>query len=554
MVTLAEYFYDSPAITFGDVSSKARTVIRSYEKQDWHSSERIQSLKKILLDVNRKLGCLTDTVKESISKIENGVVEAAHQSVVMGGTCYILNKGVTAYITASMCSDKDLQLAPFYFIADYDIVQPELTNIRTPVMGQRGNLVSIPIPQGYEYSPVSVLPLPSHDWYYQIESDLRSSYRPMFKEIQGHAKILLEERLEQALSGTRGAFYNSSTLGEWAARIIGRLLNIEGGFGVPILPASNEDLRDLMIRGMEFLLSSENRVKFLEIHNAATDLIIENGLNPGIGRRRPDFTPFFYECPGETCYRSRIELQCLEDGSNYVLAGKCPTCGTKVEFEVTSKDPDLQDIGHNLSPRVDTRQMILNTVIPITVHVGGPGEAAYYAQVIPIAKEMKLPFPTFVKYPRIYFNTPWNEGLSKILQKKGYPVLHDSELFSTTGKISRFRKKSRFDDMNRQLTELQKLILQKHASLNESLATLEQDIGNASGEEFDNLQADKLEIERYLSWVYGQYAPNKLGQESSWSWIEWVLNTGFVDIFGPYQRAYIPEMKNGATLFVNFML
>ena len=140
------------------------------------------------------------------------------------------------------------------------------------------------------------------------------------------------------------------------------------------------------------------------------------------------------------------------------------------------------------------------------------------------------------------------------MKEKNFPILHDSNLFSTIGKIGRFRKKERYEDMNTRLIELREIILQIHMSLNEKLASLEDEISNASDEEFDKFQADKLEIERYLSWVFGQYASGKLGQESSWSWIEWVLNSGFADIFGPYQRAYVPSMKNGATLFINFFM
>jgi hypothetical protein len=421
-------------------------------------------------------------------------------------------------------------------------------------MGQRGNLVSLPVPEGYEYSPVNVLPLPSNDWFTQVEDDLRRNYNPMFNDVGGKGKILLEERLEQAITLLRWAFHNSRTLGEWAEKIIGRLLNIEGNLGIPILPASNVELRSMLIKGMEFLLAEENRKKFLEIHSAATELMVKNNLDPGIGERSPDFVPFFYECSEKTCYHSRIELVCQEKGSNYSLKGKCPTCGEYIEIEISSKDPDLHEVGVNLSPRVDTRQMILDTVIPVAVHVGGPGETAYYAQVIPIAKGMKIPFPIFVKYPRVYFNTPWNENLAQTLKEKQYPVLHDSDLFRMLGRINRFRKKNQPDEMNNHLLKLHDLILQTHTSLNESLTELEKRIDEASGENFDQLQADKLEIERYLSWVFGQYAPDKLGQESSWSWIEWVLNSGFSDIFGPYQRAYIPSMKNGATLFVNFFL
>ena len=66
------------------------------------------------------------------------MVEASHQSVVMGGPCYILNKAATAERLALLSSRNNIELSPIFFIADYDIVQPELTNIRTPLMGQGG--------------------------------------------------------------------------------------------------------------------------------------------------------------------------------------------------------------------------------------------------------------------------------------------------------------------------------------------------------------------------------------------------------------------------------
>ncbi|MHA2146962.1 MAG: hypothetical protein ACXAB0_16065, partial [Candidatus Thorarchaeota archaeon] len=76
----------------------------------------------------------------------------------------------------------------------------------------------------------------------------------------------------------------------------------------------------------------------------------------------------------------------------------------------------------------------------------------------------------------------------------------------------------------------------------------------AKGKELEKLQLLKIDLERYLSWTFGQFAENKLGQESSWSWIEWAINSGFSDLFGPYERAFVGPMKNGATAFVNFSI
>ena len=108
--------------------------------------------------------------------------------------------------------------------------------------------------------------------------------------------------------------------------------------------------------------------------------------------------------------------------------------------------------------------------------------------------------------------------------------------------------------MNEALASLGQLIHETYSSLNEKHEEIESEIANASGSDGEMLLNLKAEVERYLSWVYGQYTLGKMGQESSWSWIEWVVNSGFTDLFGPYERAYVGPMKNGATVFVNFTI
>ncbi|TFG27994.1 bacillithiol biosynthesis BshC [Candidatus Thorarchaeota archaeon] len=429
-----------------------------------------------------------------------------------------------------------------------------MTNIRVPVLGQGGTLASIPVREGYENSPVSMLPLPEKDWYNQIEEDIRNSYRPMTKSIEGTGRLVYEERLEQALAITRWSFVNSKTLGEWAERIIGRLFNIEGNLSIPLLVASDDQIRDLLIEGLEFQLARENRERFLTSFNEITEKIVSTGYNPGIGYRDADYVPFFYECQNDACNRARIELHYVDKGANVLLTGKCPTCAEDVEIETSAESPYLGEIAQHMSLRVDSRQLAIDSIIPTIVHIGGPGETAYYAQVIPSAKALSVPFPMFVKYPRVYFNTPWNEQLAKTLEGKNVKVLHRGEMFSLMGKISRFRKKERFDEMNEALASLGQLIQETHSNLNKRHEEIASEITNVSGTEGESLLNLKAEIERYLSWAFGQYAPAKMGQESSWSWIDWVLNSGFVDLFGAYERAYVGPMKNGATVFINFQI
>ena len=551
---LAQRLYNSPPISLDSLVDRTPALLDAYKDTLWHIPERSSILQKTLTKTNKELGSLTPKVSESINTLSDGAVESAHQTVVMGGAAFILNKAITAVQIASLSTDKGIPLTPYFFVADYDIVQPELTNIRTPIMGPGGNLVSFPIPVGYEHSPVSVLPLPGTDWLNNVEEDLHSSYRPIFKILEGSSRLLFEERLEQTITTIRHAFLNSTTLSDWSQRIMAHLFNIIGDLGIPIIPASNKEIRELLVEGMEFMLARENRDRFLRTHEEVTDLIDASGYSTSIGRRNHHYVPFFYECPEAGCNNSRTELRYEERGSTALLSGKCPTCAEPIEIETSADSPFLGEIASQISPRVDSRQIVIDTLIPTVAHVGGPGEAAYYAQVIPSAEAMSIPFPMFIKYPRVYFNTPWNEGLAKSLEGQTFEVLHRKDMFSIIGKIARFRKKQRNDEMNEKLYELDSMILDTHSSLNRTLEDISAKISTASGDELEKLQFLKLDLERYLSWTFGQYAENKLGQESSWSWIEWAINSGFSDLFGPYERAYVGPMKNGATTFVNFSI
>ncbi len=549
---LAERLYSSPPITLDGFAKRATILREEYTKTLWHIDEKMDLLEKALLSSNKELGSLTPEVKASIISLKQGAVESAHQTAVLGGPAYILNKPITAKRIAELCAEKDVNLSTYFCVADYDVVQPELTHIRVPVFGKGGTLVSIPVPPGYEHSPVNVLPLPGSEWYSQIEEEIRSSYRPMFKPLERASRSLFEERLEQALSITRWSYNNSSTFGEWVKRILGRLFNVEGNLGVPLVSASHPKIRDLLTEGLEFLLARENRDRFLKTVDEVTTEITDAGFSPSMRRRGQDYVPFYYECTNKECNSARTELHYMDQGNIALLTGKCPTCSEPIEIETPADSPYLGEVAKNLSLRVDSRQMVIDTIIPTIVHVGGPGEAAYYSQVIPAAKAMSVPFPLFVRYPRVYFNTPWNESLARKLEEKGNTVLHRGDMFSLSGKVSRFRKKKRFDEMNEALSNLSSLILETHSKLNQEHKELEAEIEGKKGKEAETLLNHKFDLERYLSWTFGQFAEGKLGQESSWSWIEWAINAGFGNLFGPYERAYVGPMKNGATMFVNF--
>ncbi|MHA1576146.1 MAG: bacillithiol biosynthesis protein BshC, partial [Candidatus Thorarchaeota archaeon] len=132
---LARILYNTPPTTLGSVKKNVPDLLKQYQKTGWHSEERMKQIQKILEKVNKDMGCLTPKVKKNIETLSNGAIESAHQSVVMGGPTFILNKASTAERIATYNSTEDTPLAPFFFVADYDIVQNELTHMRTPIMG-----------------------------------------------------------------------------------------------------------------------------------------------------------------------------------------------------------------------------------------------------------------------------------------------------------------------------------------------------------------------------------------------------------------------------------
>ncbi|MHA1771843.1 MAG: hypothetical protein ACTSYL_11105 [Candidatus Thorarchaeota archaeon] len=551
---LAREIYDTPPKTMQETVERIPQITARYKQMDWFSEERTKQLQRGIRSANKRLGVLTPKVEKTITELMNGGVEAAHQSVTLGGPAFILNKAATAFKIVSLANNQGISAGAYFCVADYDEVQPELTHMRTPLYGHEGTLARIPVPEGYERSPVYALPLPDIEWYRTIEDNIREGYRPLFKLLDGHTRNLFEERLEQALSVCRWAFVNSQSLGEWGARIIGRLLNIEGNLGMPLFPAANPDLRPLLVKGLEFMLRADIREKFLRSQQRATDLILKNGFKTGLGRREKDYVPFFYECPEKECNRARARLHYRTEGDRAILYGKCPVCDSTIEIEVSKDDPDLSEYAQNLSLRVDSRQFVIDTIIPVAVHVGGPGETAYYGQVIPTAKEMGVPYPAFVKYTRLFFNTPWGERLGKSLVERGIPTLHEGSLFKLIGKVSKFRRKKRFDEMNEAALALHSFIYTRYAEINEFENALRERLAETEGEEQETLLKDRMDVQRYLSWAFGRWATGKMSQESSWSWIEWAINSGFPDIFGPYDRAYIGELKNGGTQFINFSL
>jgi len=323
--------------------------------------------------------------------------------------------------------------------------------------------------------------------------------------------------------------------------------------------------RSLFQAGYELLLAEPNRTKFIEAANRAVGLVEASGYRAGIGLRDDEYVPFFLECPTLGCHKTRVELRYRgEPGSTSAhIVGKCPKCGENHEFSFNARKPDLSDIVETLSPRVDSRQIIVDSTIPVLAHVGGPGETSYYSEVIPAARALNIPFPAFLRYTRLFYNTPWNEGYAKGLAEKGYPTLMDETLFSALSGWVEARNAGDAAGLRGAHIEIQGAIEVVDERLVGELEALKAEIDSIKRRlrdpekrqaligEMRGKQALAQEIETYLSSALGRFSPERLGQEVSWAWLDVAAVAGLEDLMGVFLRQYNDNTPNSAVFFAN---
>ena len=249
--------------------------------------------------------------------------------------------------------------------------------------------------------------------------------------------------------------------------------------------------------------------------------------------------------------------------SNAIISGKCQKCGDVYEYSVKAKTPDLTDIIDIITPRVDSRQIIVDSVIPIVCHIGGPGETSYYSEVIPAMRTLGLPVPLYLRYTRLFYNTPWNEAYAKRLQSKGYPTLAERELFNALKQWVEARnddnaimlKEAHFiirEFIERVFRELNSEVSRLKGNLDEIKSKLkDQENRAALIREMRTKQTQVQEIELYLSSALGMFSPEKFGQEVSWAWIDVAIITGLSDLVGVFLRQYNKNTPNSSMFYAN---
>lgn len=544
--------------TMGDAYKQLVETRKAYGS----ASDALEELKKAMKGHLRRMGVLTSKVEETIDAMDRGVVEAGQQPYCLGGSSLILNK--IAYIrTLSAIGDDGF--SPLFYVADYDSVQPELLNTRVPSPSPKGLFVSYPSGPEYKGSPIYELPNPPEHWLTETLEKIEGNYRGLLRKERPEVRERALQNLSHAFTMLRNAYYSTENVSEWATKTVGSLVNVESNLGVPILPFSMPEARRLFQSGYELLLCEPNRSRFIEATNRASELIEGKGYRSSIGRRGEDYVPFYLECPSQGCHRTRVELSYQRETRSPMayVTGRCPKCRVVHEFSFDASSPDLSDIIGWVNPRVDSRQVVVNSVVPVLAHIGGPGETGYYAEVIPAARALNTPFPIFLRYTRTFYNTPWNNRYSERLKERGYPTLMNQGLFSALGRWVDARNMGdgkRLGEAHRDMRAAIEETYNKLLGFLQNLQSGVEDIKTRLREQGDREvlvrelsrnQGAAHDIELYLSSAFGRFSPEWFGQEVSWAWMDLAVVSGVDDMLGVYLRLYNRDTPNSSMFFVN---
>lgn len=519
----------------------------------------LEGLKKAIKAQMRGLGILTKKAEARIDALDRGAVETGQQPNCLGGPSFIFNKMTYIATLAGLGGG----YVPLYYVGDYDSVQAELLNIRVPSPSARGMLITYPSPPEYEGAPIRRLPNPDEEWLRKTLEKVESNYRGLLKGVEPARQEKVLQNLAHVNTVVRNAYYSTENVADFSTKILGSIVNLEADMGVPMLSATDPSIRGFFQRGYEVLLSEPNRSSFIRASNDAVDLIEGLGYRAQIGRRGRDYVPFFLECQTPSCHGSRVELKYHADGSTASVEGKCPRCEQEYSYSFSAEKPDISEIAEVVTPRVDSRQVVVDSVIPILAHVGGPGETSYYAEVIPGVSGLGIPFPTYTRYARVFYNTPWNEVAAKTVEARGFTTLSRRELFDALASWVEAKKAGDAEGFAKAHAGIRKAIDETYAMLGKSKVDAEAEVDAikkrlsdpstraALMQEMKAKQALAGELDAYLSYAFGHFAPEKYGQEVSWAWIDLALASGIGENVGIYRRLYGGNTPNSTVFYVN---
>ncbi len=488
----------------------------------------LERLVEVLRTFHKKNNIYTPEVENSLQSLVNGSVLGGQQPVILGGPSFIANKIAAIISVTSRLSKEGQNLAPVFMIGDYDGFQKELyrTYFPNPISGNATILDAEQELNFPEDVAIHTVPIPTHSWLESIFNQLEASIRGFVKQIKDTSKRnLLMERFFHIKTLLMTLHEEGLSFTDYFARIWGTIANKISKLGIVFFPTSLPEIREIYASELFKMVSKQE--KFVSVFNQYYDLLVEKGYDPTLPKREDDYLPFFYEC---NCSGFRVSLVLQLKEGKKKGHGHCKLCKTAIFIDLEDEKEFFKHI-RSIGPRVDSSQAIFQDLLNIKVRISGPGEIAYYALVAPALKSIDWNLPIFFKYKRSFYNTPWGEKLGKLLAQRKLRVLHDKELFALLRKrIDAIRNE---DQRSYSETELE--------------------ISKYFDDVFIGLlkHEKKMDVQKYLSWMFGRFTPEKYGQEVSWIWIDMALQTGLNDYAQTYLRMYHTFSMPGYKQFLN---
>jgi hypothetical protein len=197
--------------------------------------------------------------------------------------------------------------------------------------------------------------------------------------------------------------------------------------------------------------------------------------------------------------------------------------------------------------------------------VGGAGETDYHAQVSPALEAIHSVSPIFFRYSRLYYGNPWtrrqaaklvNENFNPLqlnrLQdfasaiRTGYEENNPGvtrSLFAATGEYILETASQLISEESRLEKERMDYIIKQRETTD---ATFKREYQSKVGV----LTRQRQLVQIYLSQMYGRYSPERLGQESSFAWIDAAISLDPDDLFTKLFTHYHPLTPPSATYYL----
>ncbi len=481
-----------------------------------------------------------------------GLVEIGHQPKFLGGERFLLNK----LAAGGNIPQFSPNLVPFLYIGDYDKVHVELIKTRIPVVNSATGLslsIDKSVEDEYTNDSIKCLPKPTEEYLHEVLDNIRRSYQFSLRQITPNSTpnlgSMYEERVEQALHIITRSYHATTDYAEWFGNIVATLTNIVGDYGMQFIRASNPQLQQLMLPHYEYLL--QHREKYVKIYQQTFDTITDHGFRPPLREITADFVPFFVECPQNHCNSRRVLLSATENQGKIILKGKCEGCGSDIEFETSKTHPDLSEWTHNLTPRVDSRQFVVSSVIAPQIHIAGTGETRYYMMDLPLLSQFNpdLKLPIIYFYNKTTFNTPFTRHLENPLKEipDYFPAL--KALMKNVGKYKKLTKKKPIPPSSPEyLKELEERILRCRDLLSTSETNFDA-LHNVCVDALENPQLAPEILQNvlpaYKSNFFGEISKERSGQEAVFHWIDLLVKNGLQELFSDYALIYRPWQTPG---------